>query len=61
MCVQGKSIVNSISLKEGEEVFLKHAARIKQLGAAAVVRLSTRRGRRIYERKIEICERPIAY
>ena len=37
MCVQGKSIVNSISLKEGEEVFLKHAARIKQLGAAAVV------------------------
>ena len=36
MCVQGKSIVNSISLKEGEEVFLAHAARIKQLGAAAV-------------------------
>ena len=47
MCVQGKSIVNSISLKEGEEVFLKHAARIKQLGAAAVVMASTRRGRRI--------------
>ena len=37
MCVQGKSIVNSISLKEGEEVFLQHAARIKQLGAATVV------------------------
>ena len=36
MCVQGKSIVNSISLKEGEEVFLQHAARIKQLGLSLI-------------------------
>lgn len=36
-CVQGKSIVNSISLKEGEEVFLAHARRLRRLGAAAVV------------------------
>ena len=58
MCVQGKSIVNSISLKEGEEVFLKHAARIKQLGAAAVVMAFDEKGQAdTYERKIEICER----
>ncbi len=36
-CVQGKSIVNSISLKEGEDVFLSHAKEIKHLGAAVVV------------------------
>ena len=35
MCVQGKSIVNSISLKEGEEEFLRHARRVRRLGAAA--------------------------
>ena len=55
---KGKSIVNSISLKEGEEVFLKHAARIKQLGAAAVVMAFDEKGQAdTYERKIEICER----
>lgn len=32
MCVQGKSIVNSISLKEGEEEFLRHARRVRRLG-----------------------------
>lgn len=62
MCVQGKSIVNSISLKEGEEVFLKHAARIKQLGAAAVVMASTRRGRRIpMKERLRFVNGPIAY
>ena len=38
-CIQGKSIVNSISLKEGEEVFLDHARKIRKYGAAAVVML----------------------
>ena len=36
-CVQGKSIVNSISLKEGEEVFLAHAREVNRLGAAVIV------------------------
>ena len=54
MCVQGKSIVNSISLKEGEEVFLAHAARIKQLGAAAVVMAFDEKGQAdTFERKAE--------
>lgn len=58
MCVQGKSIVNSISLKEGEEVFLYHAARIRRLGAATVVMAFDEAGQAdTYERKIEICER----
>ena len=38
-CIQGKSVVNSISLKEGEEVFLSHARKIRKYGAAAVVML----------------------
>jgi 5-methyltetrahydrofolate--homocysteine methyltransferase len=58
MCTQGKSIVNSISLKEGEEAFLAHAQRIKQLGAATVVMAFDERGQAdIFERKIEVCER----
>lgn len=58
MCVQGKSIVNSISLKEGEEVFLHHAARIRRLGAATVVMAFDEAGQAdTYERKIEICAR----
>ncbi|MDR1525741.1 MAG: methionine synthase [Tannerella sp.] len=58
MCVQGKSIVNSISLKEGEEAFIRHAARIRRLGAAAVVMAFDERGQAdVYERKIEVCER----
>lgn len=58
MCVQGKSIVNSISLKEGEEAFLEHAARIRQLGAATVVMAFDEKGQAdVYERKIEVCER----
>ncbi len=57
-CVQGKSIVNSISLKEGEEKFLKKAREIKRLGAATVVMAFDEQGQATtYERKIEICER----
>lgn len=57
-CVQGKSIVNSISLKEGEEKFLSHAREIKRLGAATVVMAFDEKGQATtYERKIEICER----
>ncbi len=56
--VQGKSIVNSISLKEGEEVFVDHAAEIHRMGAAAVVMLFDEQGQAdSYERKIEIAER----
>lgn len=58
MCVQGKSIVNSISLKEGEELFLQHARRIRQLGAAVVVMAFDEAGQAdTFERKIAICER----
>jgi 5-methyltetrahydrofolate--homocysteine methyltransferase len=58
MCVQGKSIVNSISLKEGEEAFLHHASRIKQLGAATVVMAFDEKGQAdVFERKIEVCSR----
>jgi len=58
MCTQGKSVVNSISLKEGEEAFLKYAARIRQLGAATVVMAFDEKGQAdTYERKIEVCER----
>ncbi|MDE6720643.1 MAG: methionine synthase [Bacteroidaceae bacterium] len=57
-CVQGKSIVNSISLKEGEEKFLEKAREIKRLGAAVVVMAFDEQGQATtYERKIEICER----
>lgn len=58
MCVQGKSIVNSISLKEGEELFLQRAARIRRLGAATVVMAFDEKGQAdTYERKIEVCAR----
>ncbi len=57
-CLQGKGIVNSISLKEGEEVFLDHAKRIKELGAAMVVMAFDEEGQATsYERRIEICQR----
>lgn len=57
-CLQGKAIVNSISLKEGEEVFAERARRIKRLGAAAVVMAFDERGQAdSYERKIEVCAR----
>lgn len=57
-CTQGKSIVNSISLKEGEEAFMAHAEEIKRLGAAVVVMAFDEKGQAdSYERKIEICTR----
>lgn len=57
-CLQGRSIVNSISLKEGEELFLAHAAEAKRLGAAVVVMAFDEEGQATtYERKIEICKR----
>ena len=57
-CVQGKAIVNSISLKEGEEVFLHRAREIRRLGAAVVVMAFDEKGQAdTYERKIEVCER----
>lgn len=55
---QGKCIVNSISLKEGEESFLKKASEIHRLGAAVVVMAFDEQGQAVtYERKIEICAR----
>ena len=57
-CLQGKSIVNSISLKDGEEKFIERARLIKQLGAAAVVMAFDEQGQAdTYQRKIEVCER----
>ncbi|MBR5729123.1 MAG: methionine synthase [Prevotella sp.] len=57
-CVQGKCIVNSISLKEGEEVFEEHARSLKRLGAAVVVMCFDEQGQATsFERRIEIAER----
>ena len=57
-CVQGKSIVNSISLKEGEEVFLSHARDCMRYGAAVVVMCFDEQGQATtYERRIEIAGR----
>ncbi len=57
-CTQGKSIVNSISLKEGEEAFLAKAKHIHKYGAATVVMLFDEQGQAdTYERKIKIAER----
>ena len=57
-CVQGKCIVNSISLKEGEEKFLDHARTISRYGAAMVVMAFDEEGQATtYERKVEICSR----
>ena len=57
-CIQGKPIVNSISLKEGEEAFLHHARLCKRFGAAVVVMAFDTEGQADTEdRKVEICER----
>ena len=57
-CIQGRSIVNSISLKEGEEVFLARAREAKSLGAAVVVMAFDENGQATtFERKIEVCGR----
>ena len=57
-CIQGKGIVNSISMKEGVEEFKRQARRIRRYGAATVVMAFDEQGQAdTYQRKIEICER----
>jgi 5-methyltetrahydrofolate--homocysteine methyltransferase len=57
-CIQGKGIVNSISMKEGVDAFKQHAKLVKRYGAAAVVMAFDEKGQAdTYERKVEICER----
>ncbi|MGK0188504.1 MAG: 5-methyltetrahydrofolate--homocysteine methyltransferase [Verrucomicrobiales bacterium] len=57
-CLQGKGIVNSISMKEGEDVFRKHAQKVLRYGAAVVVMAFDENGQAAtYEEKIRICER----
>jgi len=57
-CVSGKPIVNSISMKEGEEQFLEHARKCMSYGAAAVIMAFDETGQAdTKERKVEICER----
>ena len=56
--IQGKGVVNSISLKEGEEVFIHHAKLIKRYGAAVIIMAFDEIGQAdTYERRIEICKR----
>ncbi|MCR4994797.1 MAG: methionine synthase [Bacteroidales bacterium] len=57
-CIQGKCIVNSISLKEGEEVFLEHAREIQRLGAAVIVMAFDEEGQATtFERRTSVCQR----
>ncbi|MCQ2958631.1 MAG: methionine synthase [Bacteroidales bacterium] len=57
-CVQGKCLVNSLSLKEGESLFLQKAKKVKEYGAALVVMAFDEQGQAdTYARKIEVCER----
>ncbi len=57
-CIQGKGIVNSISLKEGEKTFISQAKKIKLYGAAVIVMAFDEKGQAdSYERRIEICKR----
>lgn len=57
-CVQGKCIVNSISLKEGEDIFIEHARTIRCYGAAVIVMAFDEKGQAdTFARKIEVCER----
>jgi len=57
-CIQGKGIVNSISLKEGEELFIHHAKLIRRYGAAAIVMAFDENGQAdTQQRKIDICTR----
>ncbi len=57
-CVQGKSVVNSISLKEGEESFIRYARLVRQYGAAVIVMAFDEDGQAdTYERKVDICTR----
>jgi 5-methyltetrahydrofolate--homocysteine methyltransferase len=57
-CVQGKSVVNSISLKNGEEEFLRHAALVRRYGAAVIVMAFDETGQAdSYQRRIDVCAR----
>lgn len=57
-CIQGKGVVNSISLKEGDEIFIEQATKVKRYGAAVIVMAFDEKGQAdSYERRIEICER----
>ena len=57
-CIQGKGVVNSISLKEGEEDFLEKARQVRRYGAAVIVMAFDEDGQAdSYERKVEICQR----
>jgi 5-methyltetrahydrofolate--homocysteine methyltransferase len=57
-CTQGKAVVNSISLKEGEEKFLEYAKLIRRYGAAVIVMAFDEKGQADnYERRVEICSR----
>ncbi|HEX5626362.1 MAG TPA: methionine synthase, partial [Saprospiraceae bacterium] len=57
-CLQGKSVVNSISLKEGEEKFIEHATKVRRYGAAVVVMAFDEEGQAdTIERKVSICKR----
>ncbi|MDP1994034.1 MAG: homocysteine S-methyltransferase family protein, partial [Ignavibacteria bacterium] len=57
-CIQGKSIVNSISMKEGEEAFREHARKVLEYGAAVIVMAFDEQGQAdSFERRIAICER----
>ena len=57
-CIQGKGVVNSISLKEGEEVFISQAKKIKLYGASVIVMAFDEKGQAdSYERRVEICKR----
>jgi 5-methyltetrahydrofolate--homocysteine methyltransferase len=57
-CVQGKCVVNSISLKEGEESFLEHARKLRRYGAAAVIMAFDEQGQAdTIERRVAVCER----
>jgi 5-methyltetrahydrofolate--homocysteine methyltransferase len=57
-CIQGKGVVNSISLKEGEETFIEHAKLVRRYGAAVIVMAFDEQGQAdTKQRKVEICER----
>jgi len=57
-CIQGKSVVNSISLKEGEAIFLEHARKVRKYGAAVVVMLFDEEGQAdTFEKRIKVAER----
>jgi 5-methyltetrahydrofolate--homocysteine methyltransferase len=57
-CIQGKGVVNSISLKEGEEAFIKHAKLVRRYGAAVIVMAFDEEGQADTKaRKVKICQR----